>query len=63
MLNRGIADIKIASNQQTAINNLVKSICSRRTLNGNIITNNLSSVITAHRFGGTQKTLKKKRTF
>lgn len=46
MLNKGIADITIASNQQMAINMRVKSICKRRTLNGNMITNNLSNVIT-----------------
>jgi len=46
MLNRGIADIIIASNQHTAISMRVKSISKRRTLNGNMITNNLSSVIT-----------------
>lgn len=46
MLNKGIADIIIASNQHTAINIRVQSICKRRTLNGNMITNNLSSVIT-----------------
>jgi len=46
MLKRGIADIIIASNQHTAISIRVKSISKRRTLNGNIITNNLSRVIT-----------------
>lgn len=46
MLNSGMADIIIASNQHTAINIRVKSISKRRTLNGNMITNNLSRVIT-----------------
>lgn len=36
----------VASSQQAAINIRVKSICNRRTLNGKMITNNLSSVIT-----------------
>lgn len=46
MLNKGMADITIANSQHRAINMRVKSICKRRTLNGNMIANNRSNVIT-----------------
>lgn len=46
MSNSGTAEMTVASNQHTAISKRVKSICSRLTLNGNMITNSLSSVIT-----------------
>lgn len=46
MSSRGMADMIVASSQQAAISKRVESICKRRTLNGKMITNNLSSVIT-----------------